>query len=389
MLHDRITKKKDEMNSLVVQEKIQVGDTITSFCASVLAGEYLHKRGVRLREWDWRAFVHGAGTWAEWTEQWKASLQQEGIEKQCSSCFKWKRTREFDVDRAKKTGRMSQCKVCVNRRRGCGKRKRQTRCRECGDELAAQSRSALCPTHKKADEKQRRRSTPWHIVGELVTNMRHRKGSDLTVPDVVYMLLSQGGECALADGHALGRNLDNPFTQMSPDRIDFTVKRYTKDNVRWVMRGFQSCPRKGESLDDSVQWSREKIRACRRNHYTRPWNFVRLPTSKHGQAKRLLRGCKGSAKTRAAVDKENGVTDSRRGECTIDMEWFEARWAAQWGRCAYSRMPMRCQAKVGWKCSVERLDNDLGYTPSNCVLVCNEFNTPAQWSREKFVRYVI
>ena len=224
--------------------------------------------------------------------------------------------------------------------------------------------------------------------------MRSNKGSDLTVPDVVYMLLSQGGECALADGHALGRNLDDPFTQMSPDRIDFTIKRYTKDNVRLVMRGFQSTPQKGESLDDSVQWSREKIQACRRNHWTRPWNIVPLPTSrknKHGKdfVKDLLCACKGNAKTRAAVDKKRGVTDSRRGECTINMAWFVGRWAAQWGRCAYSRMPMRCQANVGWKCSVERLDNDMGYTPSNCVLVCAEFNTAAQWSREKFVRYVI
>ena len=36
-----------------------------------------------------------------------------------------------------------------------------------------------------------------------------------------------------------------------------------------------------------------------------------------------------------------------------------------------------------WTCSVERLDNAIGYTRSNICLIVFELNTARQWSREK------
>jgi len=52
-------------------------------------------------------------------------------------------------------------------------------------------------------------------------------------------------------------------------------------------------------------------------------------------------------------------------------------------RCYYSGVPMCIIPNTHWRLSLERLNNDLGYTLSNCVLVAAEFNTRAQWSKEK------
>ena len=159
---------------------------------------------------------------------------------------------------------------------------------------------------------------------------------------------------------------------------------------------------KGESEEDTVQWSPAKINACRMNHqdaqgvHPLPAAVVsaaQRPRRCHARAegvfvKTLLRSCETHAREREAQDKKRKV-ESRRGECTIWLPWFVSQWRRQRGRCAYSHMPMVLQHARGWRCSVERLNNDLGYTPDNCVLICSEFNTRAQWSREKFLKYVI
>jgi hypothetical protein len=55
----------------------------------------------------------------------------------------------------------------------------------------------------------------------------------------------------------------------------------------------------------------------------------------------------------------------------------------QGGRCAYSRIKL--QLSGDWCISLERVDELKGYTRDNVVLVCQEFNTSAQWSRVKFL----
>lgn len=71
----------------------------------------------------------------------------------------------------------------------------------------------------------------------------------------------------------------------------------------------------------------------------------------------------------------------------------------QKGRCFYSSIPLVFSIKSDWMCSIERIDNDVGYTKENIVLICNEFNTSSltclasdeseitgsgQWSVSKF-----
>ena len=88
----------------------------------------------------------------------------------------------------------------------------------------------------------------------------------------------------------------------------------------------------------------------------------------------------------------------REQECSITRGILLHLLAKQGGRCFYSGVPLEYKlVHTHWRLSVERLDNSLGYTLENCVLIALEFNTPdysrntavtevfgtAQWSREK------
>ena len=312
---------------------------------------------------------------------------------QCSICGEWKPRCEFHKNKVVIRGTASQCKVCKKARQGCGKRKRKEECTQCGATLDSSRGYAdvLCRPCRTVSRRHGHH-TPYGVLAELVKHMKSttrqsRMGSDFGFVELVALLVKQQGLCALS-GCALGLGQEDSFTQLSPDRIDPSIRRYTLDNVRLVMRAFQSAPTKGESEDDTVQWSRQKINACRMNHQDAQSSPLPLPPASRDFVKALLRSCRRHANKRKAIDKKRKV-ERRRGECTLTFAWFVSRWEKQRGRCAYSHMPMVCQAKRGWRCSIERLNNDLGYTPTNCVLICSELNTFAQWSREKFLKYVI
>lgn len=102
-----------------------------------------------------------------------------------------------------------------------------------------------------------------------------------------------------------------------------------------------------------------------------------------------LARCLGHARERAK---------SKKQHCSITLNHLVDMLAQQGGRCFYSHVPLNYgQAHTDWRLSIERLDNSIGYTPSNTVLIAVEFNTPdnsrncaitevfgtAQWSREK------
>ena len=74
---------------------------------------------------------------------------------------------------------------------------------------------------------------------------------------------------------------------------------------------------------------------------------------------------------------------------------------AQRGCCAYSGIPMSLLPESNWMISLERLNNQLGYIPTNIGLICIEFQTSdssritvasmvtgsPQWSLEKFAQF--
>eukprot|EP00435_Cladocopium_sp_Y103_P040484 s1751_g11.t1 len=74
----------------------------------------------------------------------------------------------------------------------------------------------------------------------------------------------------------------------------------------------------------------------------------------------------------------------RQGDFELELDEVLGMLWAQRGRCFYSDVPLRyAQSNVDWLMSLERLDNTKTYTRENTCIVALEFNTSAQWSREK------
>lgn len=96
----------------------------------------------------------------------------------------------------------------------------------------------------------------------------------------------------------------------------------------------------------------------------------------------LLNHAKYHASTRKASGRE------RAGDFSLTFQEIENMHAAQNGKCFYSSIPYNLRSHTDWMCSLERLDNDLGYTIENYVLVCAEFNGAATWSTLKFATFI-
>ncbi|CAK9057107.1 unnamed protein product [Durusdinium trenchii] len=67
----------------------------------------------------------------------------------------------------------------------------------------------------------------------------------------------------------------------------------------------------------------------------------------------------------------------RGQECSIRFSSLVHMLERQQGRCFYSRVPLQYkELHTDWRLSLERLNNEVGYTEDNCVLIAVEFNTP-------------
>ena len=90
-----------------------------------------------------------------------------------------------------------------------------------------------------------------------------------------------------------------------------------------------------------------------------------------GCIKVLINHCKTSAKSRG----ERGRIGA--SECTLTEEQVKEIFKKQKGLCYYYKSPLEF-TRGGDKMSIERLDNNKGYTQENCVLVCQLANGVAQ-----------
>ncbi len=73
----------------------------------------------------------------------------------------------------------------------------------------------------------------------------------------------------------------------------------------------------------------------------------------------------------------------RNLQFTLTLDELKAKWETQQGRCHITAMPMVRKTHSDFKCSIERIDNDIGYTDENTVLVICEVNGAKQWTRAK------
>jgi hypothetical protein len=295
------------------------------------------------------------------------------------------------------------------------------------------------------------------------TSCRKKKNRNLvctlTFEEAMDILRLQQGRCHYSR-HVL---YFRPLTKWtaSLERLNDTIG-YTKDNVVFVAQRFNTCGntnRAKHNVTGSAKWSREKFLEIYDKVHERVAPEVlklinkgrtRAKGSNHGPGRKpdgrghwMCTRCKlyKSVDEFTPYNKKTGTPISRCRPCVneehrektqTDIRAFmrhlinDARknngkrtakgralkfdlkinymmdllWA-QRGLCAYSRFPMSFAQNSHWKCSIERIDNRLGYTPGNVILICNEFNTAdasqnqnvdptdiegtAQWSRQLFL----
>ena len=74
--------------------------------------------------------------------------------------------------------------------------------------------------------------------------------------------------------------------------------------------------------------------------------------------------------------KEAGIFD-------LTLEQLVYLWARQNGKCYYSGIPIVPLSHSNWQCSLERLDDNLGYIMDNVAFICLELNVAAKWTLDK------
>lgn len=257
----------------------------------------------------------------------------------------------------------------------------------------------------------------------------------LTSDDLLDMLWAQRGKCFYS-GVPLDYVHPHSDWRTSLERLN-NEHGYTVDNVALIACEFNT----------SAQWSKEKVRQVPMLHNTNldESQLGRLIGEARAKPRREPRttprearpclcnslvqlepdqdaSCSGSADTlhhchvcgptrhaphprtlrantielvcnaRKRAERRNQVCNLSYTDI-LDMLLFQS------GRCYYSGVPMECNTpRSDWRMSLERLNNDTGYTTDNCVLVALEFNSSdfsrnkknvfrihgtAQWSREK------
>ena len=94
----------------------------------------------------------------------------------------------------------------------------------------------------------------------------------------------------------------------------------------------------------------------------------------------------GSAKRRTRLRNQKKDDSDTMHQFIISIDIILDKLLQQGGRCFYSGVPLNFREPWSdWFWSLERLDNDKGYTIENCVLVALGFNTAAQWTRMKIL----
>lgn len=81
----------------------------------------------------------------------------------------------------------------------------------------------------------------------------------------------------------------------------------------------------------------------------------------------MLKSCKDRTKLRNTRNSERNL----KFNCTY--EEMCSQLAKQEDKCAYSGLPMSFRPHTDWKCSPERINNNIGYIASNIVFICLEF----------------
>ncbi len=110
-----------------------------------------------------------------------------------------------------------------------------------------------------------------------------------------------------------------------------------------------------QTSDGFHSWCKSCCRAG--NHKSRS----KLYSTFDGRINTFLRNCRNSAKKRG-------------NEFSLTEDDLRKAWELQYGLCAYTGIEMTTQPNLPHTVSVERIDNSIGYTKANTILVCHAIN---------------
>ena len=224
----------------------------------------------------------------------------------------------------------------------------------------------------------------------LMLNNARRRGRIKGLPcsierqDILQMLLHQQGRCAYS-GVPMEILFPHSNWRMSLERMS-NSSGYSRENCILVAAEFNSSDYskhpgvRPEHVQGTAQWSVEKFQFVAAAWNSRvdvgtleiDVNTAACDRQKTARGPHLLR-----KRCKALV--ANACKSARRKShlCEITHTDILQKLLVQQGRCFYSGVPLQYMLPHhDWVMSLERLDNSVGYTVDNCVLIAVEFNTP-------------
>ena len=356
--------------------------------------------------------------------KWRRSPERPGLWR-CPACEEWLPKTAFTI--GKTSGKPdSYCK-------GCQKEKSREHYRT----LRGYFLTCLGNARFRAKRK------PWNVT--------------LTLEDLLQMVERRNGLCAYS-GVPMEMCLPHSHWRMSLERLN-NSKGYSSENCVLVAGEFntgdfsQNRGVDAQRVTGSAQWSREKVRSvpqlqlkpidcklleqdiaearlrprnassqgvkrtqpdkdktdciyCSRcGMFLSPGNFTNSEKAGvHHRCRACMREISRTRRSRLRGHVQKCLSDARRRAERRDQEFSLTLLQVldmlqqQGGRCGYSGVPLNYrQIHAPWRLSIERLNNSIGYTVENCMLIAIEFNTAdhsrniavtevfgtAQWSQEK------
>jgi len=208
---------------------------------------------------------------------------------------------------------------------------------------------------------------------------------------LIKMFNDQKGRCAYSGLPMATKPLSD--WQASPERLNNDLG-YPESNTVLVCLEFNTA---------HIQWSRDTVKKLRELR-DKPVDLDALTTHvENAKGKRtksplrqfatILFKC---AKAHLRQIAKNPNRSKENSEFSLTVDIILQKIIDQKGRCAYSSIPLAYKRGSKYRVSIERINNKLGYTKENTVLICLEFNSTdrssisdnstgsSQWSKAKF-----
>jgi len=208
---------------------------------------------------------------------------------------------------------------------------------------------------------------------------------------LVKIFNDQKGLCAYSGLPLVTKALSD--WQASPERLNNDLG-YPESNTVLVCLEFNT---------PHIQWSRHKVKQLRElrgkpidldalNDHVESSKDKRLKSPLRQFVSYLIKGAQSHSRAIA----KNPKRSKENSEFSLTVDDILQKIIDQKGRCHYSSIPLVYKRGADYRVSIERINNRLGYTKENTILICLEFNSTdmssisdnatgsSQWSKTKF-----